>query len=63
MIGNGASKIDPGVHLDAGLGLAEVRPREKRQRQIDRGGIKSIDRVVEFDTKIRRRRRVALACE
>lgn len=50
--GNGASKIDLGVHLDAGLGLTEVSPREKRQRQIDRGGIQGIDRVVEFDAKI-----------
>ncbi len=47
-----SAQIDLGVHLDAGLGLAEIRPRKERQRQIDRGGIQSIDRVVEVDAKI-----------
>lgn len=50
--GDWSAQIDLGVHLDSSLGLAEVRPREKRQRQIDRGGIQSVDRVVEFDAKI-----------
>lgn len=47
-----SAQIDLGMHLDAGFGLAKVRPRKKSQRQIDRGGIQSIDRVVEFDSEI-----------
>lgn len=47
-----SAQIDLGVHFDACPGLAEIRPRKKRQRQIDRGGIQSIDRVVELDAKV-----------
>jgi hypothetical protein len=50
--GDWASQVDLGVHLDACLGLTKVRPRKKRQRQIDRGGIQGINRVVEFDTEV-----------
>jgi len=50
--GNRASQVDLRVHLDSSLGLAKVRPVEERERQIDRGRIQGIDRVVQIDTEI-----------
>ena len=50
--GNGATQIDLGVHLDAGLGLAKVGPVEERERQVDGGRIQGVDRVVQVDAKI-----------
>ena len=48
----GIAQVDLGVHLDAGLGLPEVRPRKERERQVDGGGVERVDRVVEIEPQI-----------
>lgn len=40
-----ATQIEQGVHLDRGLGGAEMRPRKDRQAKVDGGGIQSVDAV------------------
>jgi hypothetical protein len=37
------------VHLDCGLRLAEVRPWEQRQRQLDGGRIQRVNGIVQID--------------
>ena len=45
-------QVDLGVHLDARLGLPEIRPREECQREVDGGRIECVDGVVEIQAKI-----------
>ena len=44
--GNTAAKIEQGVKFDRRLASAELRPRKKRQAQIDGGGVQRINGVV-----------------
>ena len=49
---NRPAQIDLSMKLDARLGLTEIGPREKRQRQVDGRGVERVDRVVQIQTKI-----------
>jgi len=49
---DGSSQIQQGVKLDGSFGLAERGPREERQAQIDRCGVQSIDRELQFDLQL-----------
>jgi len=49
---NRPTQIDLSMKLDARLGLTEVGPREKSQRQVDGRGVERIDRVVQIQAKI-----------
>lgn len=42
-------QIDLRMHLDPGFRLAEIGPWEKRQRQIDGGRVKRVDRVLDVE--------------
>jgi len=41
-----------GVKFDVRLGLTEVGPREKCQRQIDGGGVERIDGVFQIQSEV-----------
>ena len=43
-----AAQIEQGMEFGRCLGLAEVRPREQRQTEIDRGGNKGVDGIAEL---------------
>jgi len=45
-------EIELSVHLHPGLGASEIGPWEETQREIDRGGIQSINRVLQFQSEI-----------
>ena len=47
-----ASQIELGMHLDPSFGASEIGPREETQREIDRGGIQSVNRVLQFQSEI-----------
>ena len=49
---NRPAQVDLGMKLDACLGLTEVGPREKRQRQVDGSGVERVDRIVQIQAKI-----------
>ena len=46
------SLIELGMHLDPSFGASEIGPREETQREIDRGGIQSVNRVFQFQSEI-----------
>ena len=47
-----ASQIELGMHLDPSFGASKIGPWEETQREIDRGGIQSVNRVLQFQSKI-----------
>jgi hypothetical protein len=47
--GNTAAQIEQRVQFDCGLACAKLCTREKRQTQIDGGGVQGIQGVVEFE--------------
>lgn len=47
-----ATQIQQRMELNGGLGTAEISPWEQSETQIDCRGIKGIDRLVEFNTKL-----------
>lgn len=49
---NRPAQIDLGMKLDARLGLTEIGPWKKRQRQVDGRGVERVDRVVQIQAKI-----------
>lgn len=49
--GNTATQIEQSVKFDSGFAAAKLRPREKRQAQIDRGSVQCVDGVVELDSE------------
>ncbi len=49
---NRPTQIDLSMKLDARLGLTEIGPWEKRQRQVYGRGVECIDRVVQIQAKI-----------
>jgi len=49
---NRSAQIDLGMKLDARLGLTEIAPWKKRQRQVDGRGVECVDRVVQIQAKI-----------
>ena len=49
--GEGSAQAQQGVEFDAGLALAKARPREKRQTQIDRGGVQRIGLPLQFQSE------------
>lgn len=49
---NAAMKVEQGMQFDRPFGLAEQRPGEKGETQIDGGGIERVGRLLEFQRKI-----------
>lgn len=49
---NRPAQINLGMKLDARLGLTEIGPWKKRQRQVGGRGIEPVDRVVQIQAKI-----------
>ena len=49
---NGTAKIELRMHLDSGLGGTEVGPTKQGQRQIDRGGVQCVDRVLQLEAQV-----------
>jgi hypothetical protein len=49
---NRPAQIDLGMKFDARLGLTEIGPWKKRQRQVDGRGGERVDRVVQIQAKI-----------
>ena len=49
---NRPAQIDLGMKLDTRLGLTEIGPWKKRQRQVDGRGVERVDRVVQIQAKI-----------
>ena len=47
-----ASQIELGMHLNPSFGASKIGPWEETQREIDRGGIQSVNRVLQFQSKI-----------
>jgi hypothetical protein len=47
--GDVAMQIQQRMHLDGGLALAELGPREQRQAQVDGGGVQGIQALVQID--------------
>ena len=47
-----ASQIELGMHLDPSFGASKICPWEETQREIDRGGIQSVNCVLQFQSKI-----------
>ena len=47
-----ASQIELGMHLDPSFGASKIGPWEETQREIDRGGIQSVNRVLQFQSEI-----------
>ena len=48
---NRAAQIEKCVQLDGGFVLAEMRPGEEGQAQIDGRGIQSVHRLVQLDAE------------
>jgi hypothetical protein len=49
---NASSQIEQGVEFDCSFRLAEMRPREQRQTQVDSGGIKRIDSLLQLKVEV-----------
>ena len=49
---NRATKIQLSMHLDPGFGASKMSPREETQREVDGGGIQSVNRVLQFQSEI-----------
>jgi hypothetical protein len=49
--GNASSEVQEGVHFHSGFVGSEFGPREKRQTQIDGGGVQGVGRLIQFDTE------------
>ena len=47
-----ASQIELGMHLYPSFGASKIGPWEETQREIDRGGIQGVNRVLQFQSKI-----------
>ena len=47
-----ALQVQQGMEFDGGLGLAEVRPGEHGQAQVDGGGVEGVDGVIEFQSQV-----------
>ena len=47
-----ASQIELGMHLDPSFGASKIGPWEETQREIDGGGIQSVNRVLQFQSEI-----------
>lgn len=50
--GNAAPQIHQGMEFDRSFVLAELSPREKRQAEIDGGGIERINRLFQLDAEV-----------
>jgi len=49
--GNTSSEVQEGMQFHSGFVGSEFGPREKRQTQIDGGGVQSVGRLIQFDTE------------
>jgi hypothetical protein len=49
--GNTSPEVQEGMQFYSGFVGSEFGPREKRQTQIDGGGVQSIGRLIQFDTE------------
>lgn len=49
---NASSQIKQGMEFDCRFRLAEVRPREQRQAQVDGGGVKCINSLLQFQSEV-----------
>jgi len=47
-----ASQVELGMHLDPSFGASKIGPWEETQQEIDRGGIQSVNRVLQFQSEI-----------
>ena len=49
---NRPAQIELGMHLDPGFGAPKISPWEEAEGEIDRGGIQSVNRVLQFQSEI-----------
>jgi len=49
--GNASSEIQEGMQLHGAFVSSELGPREKRETEIDRGGVQCISGLIQFDAK------------
>jgi hypothetical protein len=50
--GDRSTQVEKRMELDGALAFAESGPGEKRQTQVDRGGIEGVNRVLEFQADV-----------
>ena len=50
--GDIAAQVQQGMQFDGGFGLAEARPGEHGQTQVDGGGVEGIDGIIQFQPQV-----------
>src|SRR5919108_3015774 len=48
---NAAAQIQQSVQFDSRFSSAKLRPRKKREAEVDGGGIQRVDRLIEFESE------------